>query len=77
MQAGSGGLHAAVLYDVGITLSYQPLVSSTFLSQQINHQQLVLSATSQQYFSLTTNQPPASSSFLSEQISNNHQPPAK
>jgi hypothetical protein len=38
---------------------------------------LGLSATSQQYFSLRTNQPPASSTFLSEQISTSHQPPAK
>jgi hypothetical protein len=37
---------------------------------------LGLSATSQQYFSLRTNQPPASSSLLSEQTSTSHQPPA-
>jgi hypothetical protein len=37
---------------------------------------LGLSTTSQQYFSLTTNQPPASSALLSEQISTSHQPPA-
>jgi hypothetical protein len=38
-----------------------------------------LSATSQQYFSLRTNQPPATSqsTFLSQQISTSHQPPAK
>jgi hypothetical protein len=35
---------------------------------------LGLSATSQQYFSLRTNQQPASSTFLSEQISTSHQP---
>jgi hypothetical protein len=35
---------------------------------------LGLSATSQQYFSLTTNQQPASSTILSEQISISHQP---
>jgi hypothetical protein len=38
---------------------------------------LGLSVTSQQYFSLTTNQQPASSTFLSEQTSTSHQPPAK
>jgi hypothetical protein len=38
---------------------------------------LGLSATSQQYFSLKTNQQPASSTFLSEQTSTSHQPPAK
>jgi hypothetical protein len=37
---------------------------------------LGLSATSQQYFSLTTNQQPASSTLLSEQTSTSHQPPA-
>jgi hypothetical protein len=35
---------------------------------------LSLSATSQQYFSLRTNQQPVSSTFLSEQISTSHQP---
>jgi hypothetical protein len=33
-----------------------------------------LSATSQQYISLTTNQPPATSTLLSEQTSTSHQP---
>jgi hypothetical protein len=37
---------------------------------------LGLSATTQQYFSLGTNQPPASSTLLSEQISTSHQSPA-
>jgi hypothetical protein len=36
-----------------------------------------LPATSQQYFSLRTNQPSATSTFLSEQTSTSHQPPTK
>jgi hypothetical protein len=38
---------------------------------------LGLSATSQQYFSLRTNQQPANSTFLSEQTSTSYQSPAK
>jgi hypothetical protein len=47
--------------SAGVALSFAPY-------------SLGLLATSQQYFSLRTNQPPASSTFLSEQISISHQP---
>jgi hypothetical protein len=44
-----------------VRLAYQPLASSTFLSEQTSHQQPASShflskQTSQQYFSLRTNQ---------------------
>jgi hypothetical protein len=61
----------------GLEQRFQKLIC---IYKQGNNQaagSLGLSATSQQYFSLTTNQPPASSTFLSEQISTSHQQPAK
>jgi hypothetical protein len=74
-----------------VRLAYQPLVGSTFLSEQTSHQQPASSTFLSQQTS-TSHQPPASSTFISEQISHqqptsstflsqqtsiSHQPPAK
>jgi hypothetical protein len=64
-----------------VRLAYQLPVSSTFLSEQTSHQPAVLlfsqhqqPATSQQYFSLRTNQPPANSTTFLSAPATRHQP---
>jgi hypothetical protein len=59
--------------------SGKQLIGPSRVSTPVSLCSFGLSASSQQYFSLRTNQSPATSQqyFLSEQISNSHQPPAK
>jgi hypothetical protein len=73
-----------VLGDMRYLSHHHPLITSESFFRLITSERLTacsfgLSVTSQQYFSLRTNQPPAISQqyFLSEQISTSHQPPAK
>jgi hypothetical protein len=84
LEYSSAALFASTCLDVRGRPSNVLRISDTLaffyslaMGAQLTPSSFSLSATSQQYFSLRTNQPPASSAFLSEQISTSHQPPAK
>jgi hypothetical protein len=68
------------LFVTMIWMKYENLYGVPWIREQrYSPCSLGLSATSQQYFSLRTNQPPATSQqyFLSKQISTSHQQPAE